>query len=84
MVETHDLLVEIGTEELPPAALLRLSQTFAEGLQAQLSLHHLGFGAVASYATPRRGVDLRSKRPSTLRDNRPRRPSASPTPAGSS
>ncbi len=54
MVETHDLLVEIGTEELPPAALLRLSQAFAEGLQAQFSLHHLGFGAVASYATPRR------------------------------
>ena len=54
MVETRDLLVEIGTEELPPTALRRLSQSFAEGLKAQLAQHHLGYGVVESFATPRR------------------------------
>ncbi len=54
MVETRDLLVEIGTEELPPTALHRLSQSFAEGLKGQLAQHHLGYGAVKSFATPRR------------------------------
>ncbi len=54
MVETRDLLVEIGTEELPPTALYRLSQSFAEGLKGQLAQHHLGYGAVETFATPRR------------------------------
>ncbi|MGB7550662.1 MAG: glycine--tRNA ligase subunit beta [Chromatiaceae bacterium] len=54
MVETRDLLVEIGTEELPPTALHRLSQSFAEGLKGQLAQHHLGYGAVETFATPRR------------------------------
>ena len=54
MVETRDLLVEIGTEELPPTALHRLSQSFAEGLKVQLAQHHLGYGAVETFATPRR------------------------------
>ena len=31
-----DLLVEIGTEELPPKALLKLSQAFADGIELQL------------------------------------------------
>ncbi len=54
MVLTRDLLVEIGTEELPPTALHRLSQSFAEGLKGHLAQHHLGYGAVESFATPRR------------------------------
>ncbi len=54
MVVTRDLLVEIGTEELPPKALLSLSQSFAEGFKSQLAQHHLSFGPVQTFATPRR------------------------------
>ena len=36
MVEKQDLLIEIGTEELPPKALGRLSSAFQTGLQSQL------------------------------------------------
>ena len=31
MSETHDLLIEIGTEELPPKALKKLSEAFGRG-----------------------------------------------------
>ena len=34
--EQRDFLVEIGTEELPPKALLELSQAFLSGLRAGL------------------------------------------------
>ncbi len=54
MVETRDFLVEIGTEELPPTALSRLSQSFAMGLKAQFAQYQLGYGAVETFATPRR------------------------------
>ena len=54
MIETRHLLVEIGTEELPPTALPRLIEAFASGLQSQFSQHHLGFGGLESFATPRR------------------------------
>jgi glycyl-tRNA synthetase beta chain len=53
--ETHrDLLIEIGTEELPPLALANLSQVFEAGIVQQLSA--LGFSGLQSrrYATPRR------------------------------
>ena len=36
MTEKRDLLIEIGTEELPPKALRRLSDAFAEAMQAGL------------------------------------------------
>ncbi len=48
------LLLEIGTEELPPKSLNRLRQTFAEQVEAGLSQVQLPFAAVESYATPRR------------------------------
>ena len=32
-----DLLVEVGTEELPPAALRQLSEAFASGLAEALT-----------------------------------------------
>ena len=54
MAEHADLLFELGTEELPPTALRRLSgalcHEFAEGLRRS----GLVFGAVRGYATPRR------------------------------
>jgi glycyl-tRNA synthetase beta chain len=54
MADRATLLFELGTEELPPKALKRLSealtQHFVEGLD-QAGLEH---GAVESFATPRR------------------------------
>jgi len=54
MEAAQDLLVEIGTEELPPTALPRLSAAFAEHFGAQLKARSLTHGAVESFATPRR------------------------------
>jgi len=54
MTDVHDLLVEIGTEELPPKALRALSDAFAAELAAELDGAGLAHGAAAPYATPRR------------------------------
>jgi len=51
---THDFLVEIGTEELPPKALKKLAQAFADGIESELKIAELTYGSVAIYATPRR------------------------------
>lgn len=52
--ETNDLLVEIGTEELPPKALPQLSAAFEAGIRDGLAKAGLTFGAVHRYAAPRR------------------------------
>lgn len=49
-----DLLFELGTEELPPKALERLSQALAAEFKAGLDAAGIGYGAAKSYATPRR------------------------------
>lgn len=54
MADTRDLLIEIGTEELPPKALRRLAESFAEGMRAGLAKHELPHGELRYYATPRR------------------------------
>ena len=54
MADTRDLLVEIGTEELPPKALRRLSEAFAGGIEAGLAKAGLASQGLAAYATPRR------------------------------
>jgi len=54
MNTTKDLLVEIGTEELPPKALRRLSDAFAEGIRSRLEAAELAHGEVHPYASPRR------------------------------
>lgn len=54
MSAVRDLLIEIGTEELPPKALLRLSQAFSEAIQHSLVQAELGFSSMQSFATPRR------------------------------
>ncbi|AYD63141.1 glycine--tRNA ligase subunit beta [Achromobacter sp. B7] len=50
------LLVELLTEELPPKALQKLGQAFAEGVRATLERHGLLADgcAVTAYSTPRR------------------------------
>jgi glycyl-tRNA synthetase beta chain len=52
--EARDLLVEIGTEELPPRALRDLESAFVDGVVARLKDAGLTHGAVRSFATPRR------------------------------
>ena len=54
MTDVNDLLVEIGTEELPPKALRTLSEAFAAELAAELDAAGLTHGAPAPFATPRR------------------------------
>lgn len=54
MPETLDLLVEIGTEELPPKDLKRLSQAFEHELVKAIESAGLTRGPVTRYATPRR------------------------------
>ncbi len=54
MAKTNDFLVEIGTEELPPKALLKLSQAFGENLKNELEKKDLAFENIKLFATPRR------------------------------
>jgi len=50
----HDLLIEIGTEELPPTALKKLSEAFGRGIAEGLKAADLQHGALTNYASPRR------------------------------
>jgi glycyl-tRNA synthetase beta chain len=50
----RDLLVELGTEELPPKDLPTLELGFAAALSTRLRDLNLKFSAVQSFATPRR------------------------------
>jgi glycyl-tRNA synthetase beta chain len=50
----QDFLVELGTEELPPKALKNLSAAFTSGIEQGLNDAGLNFGAVVSFAAPRR------------------------------
>jgi glycyl-tRNA synthetase beta chain len=54
MADSHAFLVELGTEELPPKALSRLSDAFREGVVSGLAEASLEHGEVRAYATPRR------------------------------
>ena len=55
MTTTRDFLVELGTEELPPTQLKKLSDAFTQGIEAGLKDAGLSDGIeVISYAAPRR------------------------------
>ncbi|MEJ2456330.1 MAG: glycine--tRNA ligase subunit beta [Candidatus Thiodiazotropha sp.] len=54
MAERASLLFELGTEELPPKALKRLSEALTEHFLNGLELAGLEHGTVESFATPRR------------------------------
>lgn len=54
MTTKRDLLIEIGTEELPPGALQHLARTFADEIHNGLTRHNLAHGTHQWYATPRR------------------------------
>jgi glycyl-tRNA synthetase beta chain len=51
---SHDLLFELGTEELPPRTLLSLSTALTEGVLSGLDAAGIPHGKVQGFATPRR------------------------------
>ena len=53
-MDKQNLLVEIGTEELPPKALKRLATSFAEEVKLGLDKHNLAYADCQWFATPRR------------------------------
>lgn len=53
-MSTKDFLVELGTEELPPKALKRLSEAFQTGIEKGLKEAGLNYKRIQSYAAPRR------------------------------
>ena len=63
-----DLLVEIGSEELPPKALQKLSNAFTQGVIDGLTKSGFEIGEVQSFATPRRLAMLIKDVPSSQPD----------------
>jgi glycyl-tRNA synthetase beta chain len=53
-MSTENLLVELGTEELPPKALKSLGLAFRDGIVDGLGQRELDFGEVQWFASPRR------------------------------
>ncbi|TWX73721.1 glycine--tRNA ligase subunit beta [Colwellia sp. C1TZA3] len=51
---TETLLIELGTEELPPKSLRTLATTFFEQIKLQLDDAKLSYSDIYWYATPRR------------------------------
>jgi len=54
MSAQQDILIEIGTEELPPKSLQNLAKSLATGLEGGLQQANLTYGQVHIYAAPRR------------------------------
>ncbi|MEN9847775.1 MAG: hypothetical protein RL368_515, partial [Pseudomonadota bacterium] len=54
MSDTRDLLIEIGTEELPPKALEGLSEAFSSAICGGLEQQEIAYNIATPYATPRR------------------------------
>jgi glycyl-tRNA synthetase beta chain len=50
----ENLLVEIGTEELPPKSLVKLAQAFADNTQVALNEANISYTDIRWFATPRR------------------------------
>ena len=53
-MSVKDLLIEIGTEELPPTALNKLSTAFYNGVKDGLEKANLSFTEIKKFAAPRR------------------------------
>ncbi len=54
MADTGDLLIEIGTEDLPPFEISTLLQDFQNLIETGLKTANLSFRHITPYATPRR------------------------------
>ncbi|MDG4550693.1 MAG: glycine--tRNA ligase subunit beta [Candidatus Contendobacter sp.] len=64
----RDLLIEIGTEELPPKALSALAEAFEQGIRAGLEKAGLAGDAIQRFATPRRLAVLIERLPARQPD----------------
>ena len=53
-MKTHDFLLELGTEELPPKLLINLSNSLRDNLVEELKQLGIEIGKVSAFATPRR------------------------------
>jgi glycyl-tRNA synthetase beta chain len=53
-MRTENLLIEIGTEELPPKSLAKLALAFRDNIEAEFTDNDLSFNRVNWYASPRR------------------------------
>jgi glycyl-tRNA synthetase beta chain len=53
-MRTDNLLIEIGTEELPPKSLSKLALAFKDNIQVGFTDNNLTFNQVNWYASPRR------------------------------
>jgi len=53
-MSNRDLLIEIGTEELPPKALLSLSKHFQKAIESGLAKQNLSCAGSTPFASPRR------------------------------
>jgi glycyl-tRNA synthetase beta chain len=71
MSDTKPLLLEIGTEELPPKALDELADTLARGINEELGVLNFASGGTKVFCSPRRmavhvaDVDAASRRTRT-------------------
>lgn len=54
MSNVKDLLIELGTEELPPTTLNKLSTAFYNGVKEGLEKADLSFSEIKKFAAPRR------------------------------
>ncbi len=54
MAKTADLLFELGTEELPPTALARLSDALLSEFRNGLDANAIEYSAIEAFAAPRR------------------------------
>jgi len=53
--QSHEnLLIELGTEELPPKSLRQLAESFASNVEAELQKSDFSFEKVSWFASPRR------------------------------
>jgi glycyl-tRNA synthetase beta chain len=73
-MSNETLLIELGTEELPPKSLKTLAKAFYESIQAQLDSNDLTYSDIKWFATPRRiavqVIDLVSKQPDKVIEKR--------------
>lgn len=53
-MNTENLLIELGTEELPPKALKKLALAFRDGIESQVKAAELAFESIEWFAAPRR------------------------------
>ena len=53
-MKTHEFLLELGTEELPPKLLLKLSNSLRDNLSLELNKLNISSKTIKAFATPRR------------------------------